>query len=151
MRDAPSFLPGSECWISFSQGWGPTVEQTCLSASPALLLPCQQVTYLHMAKASNKSSWNRACTWIATKWSHHGYLTLLKYLGFPILQHSKAGKELLHEALHENMQQALLHPPIISETGLSTENNCYCLLRSQVPFRRMLTLPESCPWIRHGL
>ena len=46
-----------------------------------------------------------------------GYLTLLTFLGFPILQHSEAGKEeLLREALHENMQQALPHPPILSET-----------------------------------
>lgn len=39
-------------------------------------------------------------------------------------------------------QQALPHPPIISETVLSTENNCYCLLRQHVTLRRMLTFPR---------
>lgn len=43
---ASYFLPGSECWNNFSQGWG----QAHLSARPELLLPCQQGTSLNSSK-----------------------------------------------------------------------------------------------------
>lgn len=43
---ASSFLPGSECWNNFSQGWG----EAHFSARPVLLLLCQQGTSLNLSK-----------------------------------------------------------------------------------------------------
>lgn len=43
---ASSFLPGSKCWNNISQGWG----QARLSASPILLLQCQQGTSFNSSR-----------------------------------------------------------------------------------------------------
>lgn len=89
---------------------------SCLSARPALLLPCHksltrgQSFYHILLEPCLRLDGHRTLLPVLC-----GYLTLLTFLGFPILQHSNTAKE---EPLRENTWQALPHASVIFETVL---------------------------------